>query len=260
MEQKILSSNGGIDIAALQKEMELSPSKTEEPGENLELPWQNILELTNGRDAVGNPFASAVLSEDSILEDGQLLTVQNIYLDDAEFQIRMSGGCIAMHVDLPKKNKQQYTSIRKMCKEWFEKLMDPNFANEILTMTITPLLLEGKLYMVLDHLILADGYETEHGYRLIFAFDNLQTTPVMDADIDFAAILTDIDAELARKEEELLEGIAEAERITAEAEYNPFDDIIKDRMNNPLKSLGEKADEEVVNSGIRVSREEEEDE
>lgn len=118
--------------------------------EEKEFPWQDVLELTNGRDAVGNPFASAVISVDQILEDDQLKTLQNVYFNDAEFQIRMSGGCVAMYVDMPKKSKSEFLSIRKLCNEWFEKLSDPSFENEILTMTITPLLLEGNLYIVLQ--------------------------------------------------------------------------------------------------------------
>lgn len=218
-------------------------------------PWQDVLELTNGRDAVGNPFASAVISVDQILEDDQLKTLQNVYFNDAEFQIRMSGGCVAMYVDIPKKSKSEFLSIRKLCNEWFEKLSDPSFENEILTMTITPLLLEGNLYIVLNHLILADGYETEKGYRLLFAFDNLQTTPVANAEIDYATIVSEIDDELQRKEAELLNSIEEAERIIAESETNPFDDIMKERLNDPLNTFKLNDNPENINSGIRVSGE-----
>lgn len=218
-------------------------------------PWQDVLELTNGRDAVGNPFASAVISVDQILEDDQLKTLQNVYFNDAEFQIRMSGGCVAMYVDMPKKSKSEFLIIRKLCNEWFEKLSDPSFENEILTMTITPLLLEGNLYIVLNHLILADGYETEKGYRLLFAFDNLQTTPVANAEIDYATIVSEIDDELQRKEAELLNSIEEAERIIAESETNPFDDIMKERLNDPLNTFKLNDNPENINSGIRVSGE-----
>lgn len=223
--------------------------------EEEEFPWQDVLELTNGRDAVGNPFASAVISVDQILEDDQLKTLQNVYFNDAEFQIRMSGGCVAMYVDMPKKSKSEFLSIRKLCNEWFEKLSDPSFENEILTMTITPLLLEGNLYIVLNHLILADGYETEKGYRLLFAFDNLQTTPVANAEIDYATIVSEIDDELQRKEAELLNSIEEAERIIAESETNPFDDIMKERLNDPLNTFKLNDNPENINSGIRVSGE-----
>lgn len=231
----------------------------EYPSKEMEFPWQDVLELTNGRDAVGNSFASATISVDQILEDDQLKTLQNIYFNDAEFQIRMSGGCIAMYVDMPKKSRSEFLSIRKLCNEWFEKLNEPSFENEVLTMTIVPLLLEGNLYIVLNHLILADGYETEKGYRLLFAFDNLQTTPVVNADIDFAAIVTEIDAELQRKETELLNSIEEAERIIAESEVNPFDDIMKDRLNNPLNTYRPDNISETVNSGIRVTGEDQDE-
>lgn len=68
--------------------------------EEEEFPWQDVLELTNGRDAVGNPFASAVISVDQILEDDQLKTLQNVYFNDAEFQIRMSGGCVLAYLTM----------------------------------------------------------------------------------------------------------------------------------------------------------------
>ena len=142
-----------------------------------------------------------------------------------------------------------------MCNEWFEKLSDPSFENEILTMTITPLLLEGNLYVVLNHLILADGYEAEKGYRLLFALDNLQTTPVANAEIDYATIVSEIDDELQRKEAELLNSIEEAERIIAESEMNPFDDIMKERLNDPLNTFKLNDNPENINSGIRVSGE-----
>ena len=122
-------------------------------------------------------------------------------------------------------------------------------------MTITPLLLEGNLYIVLNHLILADGYETEKGYRLLFAFDNLQTTPVANAEIDYATIVSEIDDELQRKEAELLNSIEEAERIIAESETNPFDDIMKERLNDPLNTFKLNDNPENINSGIRVSGE-----
>ena len=231
----------------------------ENPDEEMEFPWQDVLELTNGRDAVGDPFASAVISVDQILEDDQLKTLQNIYFNDAEFQIRMSGGCIAMYADMPKKSRSEFLSIKKLCNEWFEKLNEPSFENEILTMTIVPLLLEGNLYIVLNHLILADGYETEDGYRLLFAFDNMQTTPVVNAEIDFATIVTEIDAELQRKETELLNSIEEAERIIAESEVNPFDVIMKERLNNPLNTYRPDNNSETVNSGIRVTREDQDE-
>ena len=243
-----------FDKAVLQQETDTEDDVNE--SEEIAFPWQDVLELSNGRDAVGNPFASAVISVDQILDDDQVKTLQNVYFNDAEFQIRMSGGCVAMYVDMPKKSQSEFLSIKKMCTEWFEKLADPSFNNEILTMTITPLLLEGNLYIVLNHLILADGYETEKGYRLLFAFDNLQTTPVMNADIDYAVIVDEIDSELQRKETELLNSIEEAERIIAESEnYNPFDDIMKDRLNNPLSTFKADNTPETENSGIRVARE-----
>ena len=112
-------------------------------------PWQDVLELTNGRDAVGNPFASAVISVDQILEDDQLKTLQNVYFNDAEFQIRMSGGCVAMYVDMPKKSKSEFLSIRKLCNEWFEKLSDPSFENEILKLFIKSVISSIFFFFVL---------------------------------------------------------------------------------------------------------------
>ena len=89
----------------------------------------------------------------------------------------------------------------------------------------------------------------------MFAFDNLQTTPVANAEIDYATIVSEIDDELQRKEAELLNSIEEAERIIAESETNPFDDIMKERLNDPLNTFKLDDNPENINSGIRVSGE-----
>ena len=60
---------------------------------------------------------------------------------------------------------------------------------------------------------------------------------------------------MQRKEAELLNSIEEAERIIAESETNPFDDIMKERLNDPLNTFKLNDNPENINSGIRVSGE-----
>ena len=103
--------------------------------------------------------------------------------------------------------------------------------------------------MIYNQLVFFDYYEFDDTIRLIFGFDNTQTTPMVTDEIDFEKYLKE--AEL----EEIQAEIDEAEAIIKESKkYNPYEERIKERMNLIApKNLSDK--EEVTNSGLRAVKE-----
>ena len=266
-----------IDISAIQADMENleyaeEPVNTASPEadvyydsdfseDDMDFPWEDLLEFTNGRDSVGNPFAAGVLAIDQMVDQTHTKTIRNVYLKDGEFQVRISGGCAAMYIDMPRTSRMEFDLARQLCDEWFENLDNPDCDDQIFTLTVTPLLLEGAVFLVFNHMVLADCRETKEGYRMILAFDNLQTTPVANSDVDFRQLMVEIEAEFKRQENELLDSIEEAHKIEAESQYNPFDEMYKEQIesNTLFKKPESIREEKKENNGIRVVKEEQDE-
>lgn len=194
--------------------------------------WNKILFLTNGTDVNGVPLSSGMLAIDRIVSEDKTETVKNIPLIDGVITIHSSGGCAVITVDFPVSAKGSAVLAIQLAEEWLRNLEQPDEDDCILTLTITPLLLGGGLYLIYNELVFADRYDTEKGCRLILAFDNTETVVMEDEDTNFYQIIQQEEEELKRQEDEIQASIQEAEELQ-KRKNNPYEQYIKANIAAP---------------------------
>lgn len=199
--------------------------------------WNKILFLTNGTDVNGVPLSSGMLAIDRIVSEEKTETVKNIPLIDGVIRIHSSGGCAVITVDFPASAKGSSMLALQTAEEWLKSLDQPATDDCILTLTITPILLGGGLYLIYNKLVFADCYDTEKGSRLILGFDNTETVTLEDEDTNFYQIVQQEEEELRRQEDEIQASIQEAEEIQ-KRKNNPYEQYIKANIAAP--DLGDK--------------------
>lgn len=159
--------------------------------------------------------------------------------------------------DMERKKMPIIERIHNLCTKWLEDVEknSPEIEKQYLTLTIIPFALNGKIIMIYNQLVFFDYYEFDDTIRLIFGFDNTQTTPMVTDEVDFEKYLKEAELEVKAELEEIQAEIDEAEAIIEESKnYNPYEERIKERMNliTP-KNLSD--EEEVTNSGLRAVKE-----
>lgn len=220
--------------------------------ENYQLPWDELLFLTNGTDANGYPLSSGTLAID-LIKKGETKVLKNILLNGAVFQVHMSGGCTVITMDFPAINQREYKVARTMCEEWLSSLDNPELDDQMLTLTLVPIFLEGAFYLVFNYLVFADGYRKEKGFRLILGFDNNATMPVIAEGEDVVQMIHDADADLEREIKELKESIAMAEEEKT-LEDNPYAESVKNTYSN-FNNNPDQKDDANLHPGYRISQE-----
>lgn len=212
--------------------------------------WSKILHLTNGIDVNGVPLSSGMLAKDRIVAPDKTETIKNIPLMDGAINIHSSGGCAVISVDFPASAKGSAMLAMQLAAEWLEGLDAPAEDDCILTLTITPLLLGGGLYLIYNQLVFADLYDTEKGSHLILAFDNTETFIMEDDETDFYKVVLQEEEELRRQEDEIQASIQEAEELQKK-KNNPYEQYVKENITTPdLGDTGSSADNDTGdNSG-----------
>lgn len=194
--------------------------------------WEELMYVTNGTDATGMPLASAMLTVDEIISSEQLNTISNVLLREAVINIHCSGGCAVITADLPASGGYEFKQASGICIGWFSDIDNPEHDNWLLSLVITPLLLEGNLTFQYHQLVFFDGYQYENGYRLTFAFDNEQSRHVFNNTIDFRRIIAEIEDEIKAEEDAMNESIAQAKEIeNAAKENNPYSRAVKETFS-----------------------------
>lgn len=226
--------------------------------EKVIFPWDEFFFVANGVDINQIPLSIGTLSIDEEKTPGEeYLNVATEYLEEAAFDIKASGGCAVITADMERKKMPIIERIHNLCTKWLEDVEknSPEIEKQYLTLTIIPFALNGKIIMIYNQLVFFDYYEFDDTIRLIFGFDNTQTTPMVTDEVDFEKYLKEAELEVKAELEEIQAEIDEAEAIIEESKkYNPYEERIKERMNliTP-KNLSD--EEEVTNSGLRAVKE-----
>ncbi|MCC2254569.1 hypothetical protein LKD70_09090 [Ruminococcus sp. CLA-AA-H200] len=221
-----------------------------------QITWEKILYLSNGKDANGLPLSAATLAIDELKSEQEVISLKNIVLSNAAIQVSMSGGCAVVTADFPKGNRTEFFAAKTVMDEWMSGLMDSEKDNQMLTLTIVPLLLDGAFYFIMHYLVFTDSYEAEDKLRLIMGWDNNATIPVIDEAADINSMIREADEELNRQINELKESIALAEEEKKKNQYNPYEESVKKRLANPDYSKNkQELEDEMLKSGFRVSKE-----
>ena len=221
--------------------------------EEINLSWDEVAPLVNGADKNGIPVSAGTLAIDKMISPQKLQTLSNIVLEGGVFHIHASGGCAVVVIDFKPENIAVAKRAGSLCDEWFRDINNPNGDNHYLTLTIVPLLLSGSLYIVYNQLVFKEFRETETGSRLILAFDNTATTPVV-TDIDVKALELEVYDELRKEEEDLLESIAKGEKELEKLqkkESNPYLETVEQVLDVEADS------EDVIgkNKNVRFTKE-----
>lgn len=200
------------------------------------LNWDDVIKIASGKDELGLPVSSASISVDEIEADEETLkTLQNIYLEGAILNIHASGGCVIITADFPQIARGSCKEVIELCNKWLENLENPDFDNQMLYLTLVPHLLEGSVFVIFNQLVYVDSYMTDVAgvQRVIFCFDNTATMPVESEDINYRAIIAEMEAELQRRDDQLENEIQELLEQKAELEKeNIYGDQLREDMNS----------------------------
>lgn len=221
------------------------------------LPWEQIFYLMNGIDINGFPLSASMITVHEVFEENKLKVVQEYEMFETPVTVSMSGGCVVAAFNFPQKEKANFEKVNHLCQDWLRNLNDTVDDNKILSLIITPVLMEGTFSLLLRNLVFAEGYMLENEYRLILCFDNEQTQPYILEGVDMNKMLYDIDSQLNRELDEIRDSIEEAEGIIQQSkDENPYEKRIKDKMLNIKFNQESEDDSTQFNSGIRVAKEE----
>ena len=221
-----------------------------------EFPWDELLHLVNGKDVNGLPLSASALSVDEVNEDKSgIVTLKNAIMSDGAVSLFLTGGCAVAEVRFQRKDKMEYETARILAEGWLSGLDKPDYDRQMLTMTVSPLLMEGKLFLVLNDLTYAAGFEVPGGYALILGFDNHRTVPVVSDEIDIKAMIKEVDAEFTWQAKELDKDV-----IVVEEEENPYEKSLFEKIstvNFDKDDSDTTAMEDHRNPGMRIVKDEE---
>lgn len=221
------------------------------------LPWEQILYLMNGTDANGFPLSASLLTVHEVTGDRQLKIAREFEMVETPVTVSMSGGCAVAAFNFPKKEKANFENILHLCQDWLEHIENPVDDNKLLSLIVTPVLMEGTFSLLLTNMVFAEGYPIGDEFRLILCFDNEQTQPYILEGADITKMIYEIDSQLNRELDEIRRSIEEAEEITRQKkDENPYEKNIMDKLSNITFQNGEEEDSKYFNSGIRVAEEE----
>ena len=221
-----------------------------------EFPWDELLHLVNGKDVNGLPLAASALSVDEVNEaKSGNVTLQNEVMAAGAVGLILSGGLAVAGFRFRWKDKMEYETARILAEGWLSGLDKPDYDRQMLTMTVSPLLMEGKLFLVLNDLTYAAGFEVPGGYALILGFDNHRTVPVVSDEIDIKAMIKEVDAEFTWQAKELDKDV-----IVVEEEENPYEKSLfakRSPVNFDKDDSDTTAMEDHRNTGMRIVKDEE---
>lgn len=143
----------------------------------MELILEDILALCAGKQEDGTAMAGSSISVFGVAVNKTPLIKQEITFTQS-LEIHAAGGCITVSIDF-KKGPEFYRTA-KICMDW---LKNPKGT---LIYTMIPMVLEGKISVLLQNLVYCDFYEKKNGVvRLILAFDNNETRLFGSDNIDY---------------------------------------------------------------------------
>lgn len=140
--------------------------------------------------------------------------------------------CITVSIDF--KKCPEFYRATKICMDWLDK------SEDTLIYTIIPMLLEGKITVILRNLVYCDFYEKKNGMlRLILAFDNNETLLFGSDNIDYDSIKAMVDNEFQKKQQELDEELEKYIKEKEELEKKSYEmdilgemDILEDEYSS----------------------------
>lgn len=170
------------------------------------LTFDQILQLASGVDANGIPNSFGALSIDTYEEGEEPTQYANVSFGAPTINIYGAGGCAVVTLDFDTANLFEYRRTRDLLGEWIEKKGSPDFNNKLLSVTIFPTATNGELMLVFHELVFAQGMPLDDNiYRIIMAFDGNQTQEIMNSGINLTELNKAVEAEIARREEEIKE-------------------------------------------------------
>lgn len=192
------------------------------------LTFEQIIALCSGAEPDGSPNSFGVLSVDTLLEGGETAPYSNISFGMPVITMYASGGCIVVTADFRKDNYFEYRRAYDILDEWFQKKGSEEFGDKLLTLTISPTLINGSLMVLFHNMVFAQGIPLPDGTtRLIMALDGNQTQMVMGTGIRMDELRAEVEEEMLRREEEqrAAELAAMAEK---EDNLNEYEEFLKD--------------------------------
>ena len=191
------------------------------------LTTNQVLQLCSGTDADGEPNAFAVLTVDTVTEDTDTIPYASVAFGNPVLNLYGSGGCVVVTADFTAGGTFEFRRARDILAEWFDKKNTPEFKNRLLSLVISPVLLNGQLVTIYHEAVYAQGIQLDAiTYRLIIAFDNTETQELIASDIRLDELKTQVTNELARREAEA-KAAAQTAVEEAENDYNAYEEAIR---------------------------------
>lgn len=224
-----------------------------------EITYADIIKLINGSDENGAPYSSACLAVDKIISDDETQTLSNVILKSAEINAYTEGGCCVIEAIFPPNATFERRKAYEICMEWLnqndnENLNENDDSYNVLSLLVSPLRLCGNLHMLFSNLVYCTDITLEDKrHKLIMCFDNLVTEVYQTEDIDYEALILQVEQELQYQEDETNRRIQEMKDETKqiEEEQNLYAQHIKKQYEN--FEIEKENDEETENKGMRFT-------
>ncbi len=224
----------------------------------IELSYGDVVRIASGTNELGAPNSGAILSIDQIISEDKVNNIQNVIFKDAEINIFTSGGCVVVESLFPMDSTLEYNRAIDVCSDWLMKVYrEENENNEVLTLTVAPIDLEGQIVIMFDGLVYFNGHNCQnHKKKLVLCFDNDMTNVFQADDIDYMELVKEVEHELQKEEQEMDEKIEELreEARLLNSEQNLYEKHIQEKYGNIDITIED--EEESVSSGMRFSKEE----
>lgn len=163
--------------------------------------YHAVIESCNGTDEDGLPNSALSIGIFE-LEDGEEKQKSMTALGGSVNQIIESDHCTVIQADFPRESAFEFKRAKDITSEWLENHNKPEYENCYFVMVVVPML-ASDVQMVHYDLVYVDSYKLdENTNRMIFFFDTLHSQMFTTDDIDVAAIIELLSAEMDREEQD----------------------------------------------------------
>ena len=190
-----------------------------------------LAQLCSGTEEGGLPNSFGVLQIDTVTEEMETVPYASVAFGNPAINIYAAGGCVVITADFERHNMFEYRRARDILGEWTENQGSPEFNNKLLSLVVSPVLLNGEIMIIFHELVFAQGVAIEDGVcRLIMAFDGNQTQNIMSTNIKLDELKTTVEAEIARREAEARAAMEAAQQEAEDEDKvaNPYEQAIEE--------------------------------
>jgi hypothetical protein len=213
----------------------LNTNKNEdEDVQNIEVTFEEIIAVASGMTEDGLPASTSSLVINNVISPDEIHSEMEVQFGETPVEIFASGGCIVMQFDFTKTHLFDFNRAMQLCSTYFENISNEEYENtRHLILTVFPFAFYGDLIIACQDLVYFTALDLpDNGKRLLLCFNNNVTQCITTDGFDYNRELVNIDNEIKREYNELVEKVADAEEEVRRLENtNSYEEKVKSNMS-----------------------------